>query len=140
VTFDVRVIVESCSFQLNQGGDMAEERVFLSEEGVVVSNARFSHGGQTYAMANITSVKGTRDGVGLWPLALIIGLFILPAGGGTMVFGLLMVALAIAAIWLRSSYVVLHTSGGEQRALSSRNRDFVAKVVGALNEAIIHRG
>jgi ABC-type uncharacterized transport system permease subunit len=37
-------------------------------------------------------------------------------------------------------HVLLRTSGGETSALKSFQRDYVNKVVTALNEAIVHRG
>lgn len=36
--------------------------------------------------------------------------------------------------------VVLHTSAGEQQALKDTDRDFIAKVIGALNDAIASKG
>ncbi len=37
-------------------------------------------------------------------------------------------------------HVVLNTSGGEMKALSSYQEGYVRKVVKALNDAIVHRG
>lgn len=119
----------------------AEEKVFLSDNGVVVSNSRFSTGGQTYAMANVTSVRPARAGMGMGIILIIIGGAI-AAGtdGGGKVLGVVLLAAGIVAIIFRSAYVILHTAGGEQRALESRDVKFVEKVVGAVNEAIVHRG
>jgi len=36
--------------------------------------------------------------------------------------------------------VVLHTAGTAQRALSSTDSKFIARVIGAVNDAIVHRG
>lgn len=121
---------------------MADEKVFLSEEGVVVSNSRFTHGGQTYAMANVTSVRPARAGMAWGILMAIVGLFMTigGGGGGATAAGVALLVVGILLVVFRTAFVVLHTAGGEQRALSSRNVKFVEKVVAAVNEAIIHRG
>ncbi len=52
--------------------------------------------------------------------------------------------LAAGAFWLWKQkvmyHVVLNTSGGEMKALSSYQEGYVRKVVKALNDAIVHRG
>lgn len=119
---------------------MAEEQVFLSERGVVVSNSRFSCGGQTYAMANVTSVRAARAGMGVGVAFVLFGVLCCLGGGAGIAFGAVLIVIGALLIITRSAYVVLHTAGGEQRALSSRNVEFVTKVVSAVNEAIVHRG
>jgi hypothetical protein len=62
------------------------------------------------------------------------------AGGA--VVGLL-IAGAGVAWWLRMKpmfHVMLRTSGGENKALSSEQREYIEKIVRALNEAIVARG
>jgi hypothetical protein len=123
---------------------MAEEQVFLNEGGVSVSNSRMMYEGQTYAMSGITSVKTfektpSRKG----PIVLIvIGLLMLAAGKSALVLGLLLLAGGIAW-WVISKpdYSVLLTSAsGEAKAYSSKDKEFVSKIVGAVNNAIVHRG
>lgn len=118
-----------------------DEKVFFDYDGVKVTNARFVVDGQTYAMSNITSVsphenKPSRVG----PIIFIaIGILIAvqepPLG---LIFGL------PGVIWWflqkSSFHILLRTSGGETSALNSNQREYVDKVVAALNDAIIHRG
>ena len=117
---------------------MAEERTFLNEGGCQVTNARFTTGGQTYAMANVTSVKSAQGSITGAMLFLLIGVccVLAQAWVGVAVFfvagGLL--------IYFRRTHVVLHTAGAEQRALSSTDSKFIARVIGAVNDAIVHRG
>jgi hypothetical protein len=61
---------------------------------------------------------------------------------GVGVFGVLLFA---AGIWLFTRQkpkfaVVLRTAGGDVTAYESRNRDHIAEIIRALNEAIISHG
>lgn len=123
---------------------MAEEKVFLNEGGVSVSNSRMTYQGQMYAMSGVTSVK-TYEAVPSkkGPIILIIiGLFMMAGGKNTIVVSLLLLAGGIAWwVMAKSIYsVLLTTASGEAKAYSSKDKDFVSKIVGALNDAIIHRG
>ena len=130
-------------------GPMPTEQVFLNERGVSVSNSRIMHEreGQTYAMSGITSVKcyekkPSRKG----PIILII------IGVLMLVDGLHEPALLLGAIiflasgitwWVlrKADYSVLLTSAsGEMKAYTSKDKDFVIKIVNAVNDAIVHRG
>ncbi len=123
------------------GGSMTDEKVFLSEAGVLVSKTRFSYGGQTYAMANVTSVREARAGMLAALLLSVVGVLMIISGDGAVrILGVLLLVAGVLLLVFRNTYVVLHTAGGEQRALSSRNKKFVEKVIAAVNEAIIHRG
>jgi hypothetical protein len=69
----------------------------------------------------------------------------LMTGGASLagaIFGLLIVAggVALAVAAKPSHIVVIGTAGGEKDALSSKDSDYVTRVVRALNEAIVHRG
>jgi hypothetical protein len=46
------------------------------------------------------------------------------------------------ALLLRKSthHVVLSSASGETRALNSKNKEFIANVINALNQAIVSRG
>jgi hypothetical protein len=119
--------------QMTAGGG---ERTFLAAQGVMVTSARFVVAGQTYAVANITSVKylpPQRGGGILLALLGVPALVVLPLGIGMILVGALVAALAQAT-------VVLVTAGAEAQALKSRDTRFVQSVVQALNEAIISRG
>ncbi|MFC7460738.1 DUF6232 family protein [Hydrogenophaga defluvii] len=120
-----------------------EEKSFFQHDGVQVTNSRFVVDGQTYAMSNITSVKAwVNKPSRLWPVLLII-VGLLPVISGSKAYGALIFALA-GVIWLllQKTYyhVQLHTAGGETNALKSNQKEYVEKVVSAINEAIIHRG
>lgn len=134
---------------------MNEERVFFNEGGNIVSVSRVIIDGTTYATANITSVKQmVRQPSTGCPLALIIvgvltGLGALVAFSSSALEGLmgLVVTAAILAIgfaWMRglkpTHVVVLVSSAGETDALASRDKALVARVVAAINDAIVARG
>lgn len=117
---------------------MSEERTFFNEGGCLVTNARFTTGGQTYAMANVTSVKAVPGSITGALLLIAIGIFCV--FGKAWVGTLFCFGLGALLIYFRKTYLVLHTAGAEQRALSSTSSAFIGKVVGAVNDAIVHRG
>lgn len=118
-----------------------DEKTFFEYEDVKVTNARFMTGGQTYAMNNVTSVKTHKKPPRRWPglLVLLLGLTVSldrPQAGIPI-----MIAAAYYLYRQKTAYhVMLTTSGGESSALMTFQPEYLAKVVGALNEAIIHRG
>ena len=126
-----------------------EETEFFKDGGVTVTNARFIAGNQTYAMSGITSVKSLRqDPSRTGPIILgILGLLAIIGGGDAMfggVRGAGVIALAASALFLlvqKTEFsVLLTTASGEVKALASRDGAFISKVVGALNDSIVHRG
>ncbi len=124
------------------------EKVFLDEGGVKVTQARFIVPAQTYAMSGITSVASLKqDPSRKGPIiVVIIGLFAtfggFSASAAAGVIGLLVLAAGIAWLLLQKPtyYVVLHSASGESRALKSNNGEWIARVVTALNDAIVARG
>lgn len=64
-------------------------------------------------------------------------------GGGTVTFvGLALIGGAVA-LWVSQKpefSVLLYTSSGEAKALTSKDGNLISKVVVALNDAIVHRG
>jgi Family of unknown function (DUF6232) len=134
---------------------MADERVFLNEGGVFVSNSRAVIAGTTYSMANITSVRmgSTPPSQGCAILLLVMGLLMVLAslaafaqGVGTGIVALLLGGgvTAAAAFWLRSLKPTFHvltaSASGETQALSSKDDQLISRVVAAVSEAIVHRG
>lgn len=119
-----------------------EEKVLLEKAGITVSTTRFVAQGQTYAMANITSVKvgetapkrGTSIALGLAGVILLMA--------GAVFWGI--VALGIAVfVWyyMKPTYnLLITTAGGEASAMQSEYRDEIETIVSALNQAIIARG
>ncbi len=118
-----------------------EEKTFFEYEGVKVTNARFVVDGQTFAMSNVTSVNPlTVPPKRLWGYVLLI------IGIGTLIpnpfFGVPIIAIAAYVIYKQKPtyHIMLRTSGGETKALTTYQRQYLDKVVSALNEAIVHRG
>jgi len=117
------------------------EQTFFEYGDVKVTNARFINGGQTYAMSNVTSVKTFEEkpsrlgGV----LALIVGLGV---AVNTPVIGIVIAAGAALYMYLQKTvfHIKLATSAGETSALKTHQKEYLHKVVSALNEAIVHRG
>lgn len=134
---------------------MAQEQVFLNENGMYVSNTKVVIFGTTYATANITSVakRFTPASKGCAFLTVIVGVFAVlgsfgafesSAGAG---FGALLIAgliLAGGIAWLRALkptfHVFLASAGAERQGLSSKDELLVDRVTIAINDAITHRG
>jgi hypothetical protein len=118
-----------------------DEKTFFEYDDVKVTNARFISGSQTYAMSNVTSVKAFEEKPSrLWGIvALLIGLAI--ASSNATVGLIITAAAAFYLYWQKTVYhVMLATAGGETSALKTYQREYLSKVVAALNEAIVHRG
>lgn len=121
-----------------------DEKIFFSQGNVSVSNSRFIVDGQTYAMSNVTSVKSrvTPPDRSAAVIIAIVGLACLFGRGWLLVAGLVAVAIGVLA-WMGSKAkyaVVLNTSSGENQALVSEDKAYIANVVASLNEAIVSRG
>lgn len=122
-----------------------EEAVFFDVNRVLVSNPRFIVEGKTYSMNAVTSVRTARERPARsGPLAVLaIGLFCVLTGDANGIM-LGVFALALGVLWWFKQKptwrVLLTTSARETQALSSKDKDFIAQVVAALNESIVHRG
>jgi len=115
-----------------------EEQVFFNHDGVQVTNARFVVDANTYAIRNITSTAAWSQPQ-KWVVAVLCALI-----GLAFVFN----APPIGAVFIVAAglffyfgrpmhFVHLRTSGGEVKAVKSRDLEFVKQVVAALNNAII---
>jgi hypothetical protein len=125
----------------------AGEDAFFQDDVVTVTSTRAIISGTTYALANITSVRGF-----VQPRPAV--LFIL--GGSLLVMGMLMLSttptagLVCAAIGLfflffyflqkPKHWVRIGTAGAEANAVYSLDPKWTSSVVDAINEAIISRG
>jgi hypothetical protein len=100
-------------------------------------------------MSGVTSVSSfTEVPSKTGPIILVLIGALVSLGGGTqssvgaVVVGLAMVVLGI--LWFRSIknlyHVRLVTASGERNALTSRDAEYVGKIVGAIGQAIVHRG
>ena len=118
-----------------------DEKTFFEYDDVKVTNARFISGSQTYAMSNVTSVKSFEEKPSrLWGIAaLLIGLVI---ASSNATVGLIIATAAAFYLYKQKTtyHVMLATAGGETSALKTYQREYLSKVVSALNEAIVHRG
>ncbi|MGF6265034.1 hypothetical protein OKW49_005962 [Paraburkholderia youngii] len=123
-----------------------DERVFLDENGMRVTNARFITPAQTYAMSGVTSVKREMKPANRTPgvLFALLGaaIFFLTDGGVGKLVGFL-VACAGIAVAVKAKdlhYVVIHSASGESRATQSNDKGAIDRIIAALNESIIARG
>lgn len=118
-----------------------EEKVFFEHGSVKVTNARFVVDAQTFAMSNVTSVAPvTQTPKRFWLIfMLIVGLLI---AFNSVVGGIVVMAVAAVLLYLQKTqyHIMLKTAGGETKALTTNEKDYFQQVVGALNEAIVHRG
>jgi len=119
---------------------MAEEKVFLDEKGVKVTNARFITFGKTHSMAGVTAVssyiiKPNRKR----PLIVaLVGVIIAIFHWSGFIF----IAGAVAYWFLqKNNYTLtLSSASGSDDALTDPDKDFILRVVDAVNEAIVFRG
>ncbi|MBX3585088.1 MAG: hypothetical protein KF796_00480 [Ramlibacter sp.] len=118
-----------------------DEKTFFEYEGVKVTNARFIVDGQTFAMSNVTSVNPLTDPPKrFWGIVcLLIGI---AAAMENAFFGIPVIALSIYFLYKQKPvyHVMLRTSAGETKALTTHQKEYLGKVVAALNDAIVHRG
>lgn len=135
---------------------MAEERSFLNDGGIYVSNTRVIIRGATYATANITSVRKqivpAQRGCAL-VLAIVAGLGVVGAlpvafvgrtGEGWIPFLMCAILLAVGVLWFRALrptyHLMIATAGGERPGLSSSDEGVIDRVTAAIADAIVHRG
>ncbi|MEO6036410.1 MAG: DUF6232 family protein [Verrucomicrobiota bacterium] len=120
---------------------MAVDVEFMREGGILITKTRFVALSQTFAMSGITSVKGvkTLPSRGGLIFLLILGLFVML---GSVVLGAFLVVPAIVFLVLQKPTfsILITTAGGEVAAYYSKNWQFIARAVNAVNEAIIARG
>jgi hypothetical protein len=135
---------------------MAEERVFLNENDIYVSNTKVMLHGTTYATANITSVtkRFTPASKGCAIMLIAFGALALlgalgsfkssNAGGSVMAILITAAILAAGVLWLQSLkptfHVILASAAAERQGLTSKDESLVDRVTTAINNAITHRG
>lgn len=116
---------------------------FYKDNFVRVTQSRFVTQSKTYAMRNISSVhvfeieKNRTHPI----IMILVGAPFLFYGDNFWI-GLIIIALAI--LWLlsiKNEYAVrISTNAGEANSIISKDRNYIQKIVDALNEAIIYRG
>jgi hypothetical protein len=119
------------------------ETTFYQDSSVTVTQSRFVTHSKTYAMRNISSVhifEIEKSRV----VPILMMLFGLPFIFSRDIFwiGLILICLGLLIILsIKNEFAVrISTNAGEANSIISKNRDYVQKIVNALNDAIIHRG
>jgi len=134
------------------------EPVFLQEGVVTVTKSRFVTGSQTFLLSGVTSIRAieiTPSLLGFY-LVLLFGLFFVVAAISCLIakppaiapalFDIVVAALVIgmSLLYRRSLKprysVILTTAAQEVKALTSRDRGLIERVVDALDKAVIARG
>lgn len=124
-----------------------EEREFFSGDNVYVSLTRFVAFGKTYAMSGVTSVSAAEvkpDYSGS-TLMMVVGAIFTLIGLSAPICFLIGIALIAAGYFSRAAktpdyYVTLTTSAGHVQAVRSKDREYIASIVQALNDCIVARG
>ncbi len=130
---------------------MAEEIAIYQDPNIQVTNLRAILQGRTYAMANVTSVSMFTQAANHAPgaiAAVLGGLFLLVGWGAEELEGcfiffglpLLLIGIAVLASQKDVYWVRIGSASGETNALSSRDREYILRIVNAMNEAIVRRG
>lgn len=118
-----------------------DEKTFFEYDDVKVTNARFINGNQTYAMSNITSVKAFEEKPKRL-VAILFLIFALVLIASEPVWGVILAAGIGYFLYQQKTiyHVMLATAGGEISALKTHQREYLTKIVSALNDAIVSRG
>lgn len=118
-----------------------EEKVHFERGAVLVTNARFVNGVQTFAMRNVSAVEKT-SAEPSWGAPIVFGLLGLFALSQVAIVGIVIIAATGGWVYYMSTKyrVILTASGSVQTALESRDEILINQVVAALNKAIIERG
>lgn len=130
---------------------MAQELTVYQDANIHVTNLRAMLQGKTYAMANITSVSmfthyaNKTPGIIVAIFGALLFLALLASRemvGCAFIFGGGLIAVGVAyAISQKNHYWVrIGSASGEMNALSSHDRDYILRVVSAMNDAIVQRG
>ena len=129
--------------------DESNERVFLAEGNIRVTATRVVVGGQTFAMRNVSSVKGVvhQESKANDYIFGAIGIALVLYGLSGAKWALILGAILFAFSYIEGRFmkkpsfsVVLSTSGGETEAFRTKDSTFAAAIVDAINQAMIARG
>lgn len=127
-----------------QRARLGDEEAILDHGDITVTKSRFMVGGQTFAIRNVTSVKGVEIPPDWTPVTTLVvfGALAMILMACHFMFAVLGVLLLICAFALANAQspthaVVLTTAAGEVRAYENPSKKFIQEVVAALNQAII---
>jgi hypothetical protein len=120
-----------------------EEKIFYQNGSISVTQSRFIVENKTYAVRNISSVQ-----IGVITASWRPGLIIIFIGAifawsqENLLIGLIIIIIGGLYIYfLKNKYSVrISTNAGSTDGLISTNEQYIAEIVDALNEAIIHTG
>lgn len=120
------------------------ETIFYQDEKVTVSQSRFIANGKTYAMRNISSVSifTIEKSKVLYYVLMAIGIFIMLNSNSINLGGLIIVGVSVWLIYrTKNPYSVqISSNSGESKAITSEDKEYIQKIVSAVNEAIVHLG
>ena len=131
-----------------------DETIYYRDGSAIITNVRATVGGKTYALSDIKSVSAGKKHPGRWVgiIVAVVGIALaayaatLLSGGGTAkIFLAVGAVIAIAGGYLAISprteyFVIIASSSGEAHALTSRDKERIAKVVAIINDARAKQG
>ena len=123
------------------------EQIYFNEGNVQVTRSRVVIGSRTYPMNGITSIRTVRIPPNRIP-SILLGLFgllviLLSQFNLTTIFlGFILVGVAVLIWKLQKTTFCVYfgTAGGEKQALSIEDENYVLRVAGAIDQALIERG
>lgn len=119
------------------------ETTFYQDSLVTVTQSRYITQSKTYAMRNISSVHvfEIEKSKAVPILMILLGLPFL-FSGNVFWIGLILIGLGILLLFnIKNEYTVrISTNAGEADSTISKDKEYIQKIVNALNEAMIHRG
>lgn len=119
------------------------ETTFYQDSSVTVTQSRYITQSKTYAMRNISSVHIFEIEKSKVPpiLFILLGIPFLFSGDFFWI-GLILIILGLLMFFtIKNEYSVrISTNAGEANSIISKNKEYIKKIVNALNDAIVHRG
>jgi hypothetical protein len=119
------------------------EKVFLKDSNVTVTQSRLIVDGKTFPIRNISSVAKqtiTRNRLSEI-LIMVIGVLCVIIEGIRIIGVILIIVSLVMFLFLKKKYAVrINTNAGEEDGLISENVSYVQKIVNAINDAIVYRG
>ncbi len=119
------------------------ETIFYQDNIVTITQSRYVTQSKTYAMRNISSVHIFEIVKSKLP-ALIMIFIGIPLLFSKDIFYVGIIIIALGIWWftyIKNEYSVrISTNAGEANSIVSKDKNYVQKIVNALNDAIIYRG
>lgn len=123
--------------------DDVQEKVFYQDANVLVTNTRLVINGKTYAIRNISSVaiQMAAQKFIIESILFFIG-FAEVIFRSTRIIGILFIVGSIViAVMRKSIYCVrINSNAGEIDELISKDKEYIQKIVNAIQESIVYRG